>query len=85
MTESLAAEVTQHGVKVALVEPGIIETPMTTQEKLPTNSDPRYPILARIHAIFDAALAGEPGQPDAVAEIVESMLENDSRQLRWPV
>ena len=84
-TEALAAEVKQHGIKVALVEPGIIETPMTTQEKLPTKSDPHYPTLARIHAIFDATLAGEPGQPDAVAEIVEKVLEDDSGQLRWPV
>ncbi len=84
-TEALAAEVKQHGIKVALVEPGIIETPMTTQEKLPTKSDPRYRTLARIHAIFDSTLAGEPGQPDAVAETVENVLEDKTGQLRWPV
>jgi NAD(P)-dependent dehydrogenase (short-subunit alcohol dehydrogenase family) len=84
-TEALAAEVKQHGIKVALVEPGIIETPMTTQDKLPTKSDPRYPTLARIHAIFDSTLAGEPGQPDVVAEVVQNVLDDETGQLRWPV
>lgn len=85
-TESLAAEVKQHGIKVALVEPGIIETPMVTRVQDATaKTDSNYPTLARIHAIFDATMAGEPGQPNVVAEVVQNVLDDETGQLRWPV
>ncbi|MGH2360720.1 MAG: SDR family NAD(P)-dependent oxidoreductase, partial [bacterium] len=49
-TESLAQEVKGHGIKVALVEPGIIDTAMATTNLPQCDENTIYPHGRRIHA-----------------------------------
>jgi NAD(P)-dependent dehydrogenase (short-subunit alcohol dehydrogenase family) len=83
-TEALAQEVTSFGIRVHLVQPGIIDTPMATTELPATKADSLYPQGRRMQAIFKMAAAG-----DAPANLVSSkfkyLLENKVDSLRHPV
>ncbi len=83
-SESLAQEVAAHGIRVALVEPGIIDTAMATTG-LPQYA-PRtiYPHGRRVHAFFR-----NPDKPEAPADLVSrkirQLIEGDDPRLRHPV
>ncbi|MDJ0790194.1 MAG: SDR family oxidoreductase [Myxococcota bacterium] len=83
-TEALAQEVSGHGVKVALVEPGIIDTPMATTHLPQFDSETIYPHGRRIHAFFH-----NPEKPEAspalVGEMIRHVIESDDPRLRFPV
>jgi NAD(P)-dependent dehydrogenase (short-subunit alcohol dehydrogenase family) len=83
-TESLAQEVKGHGVKVALVEPGIIDTPMATTNLPQYDERTCYPHGRRIHAFFT-----NPEKPAAspalVGEMIRYVIEGDDPRLRFPV
>ena len=83
-TESLAQETKSHGIKVALVEPGIIDTPMATTSLPSYDENTIYPHGRRIHAIFN-----NPEKPEASADLVGEMIryviESDDPRLRFPV
>ena len=83
-TESLAQEVRGHGVRVALVEPGIIDTPMATTSLPPYQGDTLYSHGRRMHAFFT-----NPGKPEAsptlVSEMIRYVIESRDPRLRFPV
>ncbi len=83
-TESLAQEVRGNGIKVALVEPGIIDTPMATTNLPQSNPSSLYPHGPRVHAFFT-----NPEKPEASANLVGEMIryivESDDARLRFPV
>jgi NAD(P)-dependent dehydrogenase (short-subunit alcohol dehydrogenase family) len=83
-TESLAQEVEGHGIKVALVEPGIIDTPMATTSLPQYDKSTIYPHGRRLHAFFT-----NPDKPEAsanlVGETIRHVIENDDPRLRFPV
>jgi NAD(P)-dependent dehydrogenase (short-subunit alcohol dehydrogenase family) len=81
MSECLAQEVRSFNIRVALVEAGIVATPIFKKIKSPVTT---YPQGRRLSAFF-AALAKEPTPPEAVAEQVREIIEGDSWQLRYPV
>jgi NAD(P)-dependent dehydrogenase (short-subunit alcohol dehydrogenase family) len=83
-TESLAQEVKSHGIKVALVEPGIIDTAMATTN-LP-QYDPRtlYPHGRRLHA-FITNPEREDASPTVVGEMIRYVIEGNDSRLRFPV
>jgi hypothetical protein len=69
-------------VRVAVVEPGVIATPIFTKARpLPENSP--YPHSRRLRAIFAAALAN-PTPPSLVGELIRDIVDGDSWQLRYP-
>ncbi|MEE8555910.1 MAG: SDR family NAD(P)-dependent oxidoreductase, partial [bacterium] len=68
---------------VALVEPGIIATPIFTKTK-PLRPDSPYPHSRRIRALFQESLKN-PVSPYVVAELIREIVENGSWQLRYPV
>ena len=51
-SESLAQEVSGHGIKVALIEPGIIDSPMATTNLPQYDEKTIYPHGRRITAFF---------------------------------
>ena len=61
-TESLAQEVKGLGIKVALIEPGIIDTPMATSNLPQGKENTIYPHGRRMRAFFTS-----PGRPEAPA------------------
>ncbi len=83
-TESLAQEVKAHGIKVALVEPGIIDTPMAGSNLPQYDEKTIYPHGRRLHAFFH-----NPEKPEApatvVADTIRYVIESDDPRLRFPV
>jgi len=87
LSEGLAHELYRFGVRVVLIEPGVIMTnifdnsaPATRYEK----TSPYQPIMRRNGKIYASGFERNT-QPELVAEtILESMTTNDYK-LRWPV
>ena len=84
LSETLAHEVKAHGIRVALVEPGIIDTPMTRANVPQYAEDTVYPGGRRLHAFYRKA-AEEPADPRVVAEKIQHVIETPSDRLRFPV
>jgi NAD(P)-dependent dehydrogenase (short-subunit alcohol dehydrogenase family) len=83
LSEALAQEVKPWNIRVAIVEPGVIDTPMARRAAAdPVKS--RYPQLRRFAAMFEASLAN-PTPPSLVAEKIREIIESGTWQLRHPV
>jgi NAD(P)-dependent dehydrogenase (short-subunit alcohol dehydrogenase family) len=83
-TESLAQEVKGHGIKVALVEPGIIDSPMATTNLPQYDENTIYPHGRRIRAFFTNPAKPE-ASPTLVGEMIRYVIEGDDPRLRFPV
>ena len=83
-TESLAQEVKGHGIKVALVEPGIIDTAMATTNLPEYNDDTIYAHGRRLHAFFTNPEKIE-ASPTLVGEMIRYVIEGADPRLRFPV
>lgn len=83
LSEGLACEMKAFGVRVAIVEPGIINTSMA--QRITGNRSSAYPHAARAAALFAANLANAPVPPSIVAEKVLEIASSDTWQLRHPV
>jgi len=83
-TESLAQEVKGFGIKVALVEPGIIDSPMATTSLPQYNVETVYPHGRRLHAFFRNP-AKPVAPPTLVAEMFQYVIESGDPRLRFPV
>lgn len=82
LSECLAQEMRAFNVRVAIVEPGVIATPIFTKARpLPKNSP--YPHARRLRAIFAAVLAN-PTPPSVVGDLIRDIVDGDSWQLRYP-
>jgi NAD(P)-dependent dehydrogenase (short-subunit alcohol dehydrogenase family) len=82
LSESLAQEMKAFNVRVAIVEPGVIATPMTMVPRTTPPESP-YPFRRRRDAMFTAALRS-PTPPAVVADQIRGIVESDSWQLRYP-
>src|SRR5204863_6166840 len=81
LSEALAGEMKTFNVRVAIVEPGIIDTAMARRIGVaPSNS--HYPQQARIASLFGASLQS-PVPPTLVAEKILEVAESTSWQLRY--
>jgi NAD(P)-dependent dehydrogenase (short-subunit alcohol dehydrogenase family) len=83
-SECLAQEVKGLGIRVALVEPGIIDTPMATTDLPQYDQNTSYSHGRRIHAFFTNPEKGE-ASPALVGEMIRYVIEGDDRRLRFPV
>jgi NAD(P)-dependent dehydrogenase (short-subunit alcohol dehydrogenase family) len=82
LSECLAQEMRAFNVRVAIVEPGVIATPIVTKVRpLPENSP--YPHSKRLRAIFAASRAN-PTPPSVVGDLIRDIVDGDSWQLRYP-
>jgi NAD(P)-dependent dehydrogenase (short-subunit alcohol dehydrogenase family) len=83
LTEALAGEMKTFGVRVALVEPGIIDTGMARS----ISDQPQasaYKQHARFSNLFAASLQN-PAPPSLVAQKILDIAQTDTWQLRHPV
>jgi NAD(P)-dependent dehydrogenase (short-subunit alcohol dehydrogenase family) len=80
LSEALAQEVKPFNIHVAIVEPGIIDTPMARHVGVAQPLSP-YPQQRRTAALFAAALKN-PIQPSVVAEKIVEIAESSTWQLR---
>jgi NAD(P)-dependent dehydrogenase (short-subunit alcohol dehydrogenase family) len=82
LSECLAQEMRAFNVRVAIVEPGVIATPIFGKAR-PLPPDSLYPHGRRLSALFAAALA-KPTPPSVVGELIRDIVDGDSWQLRYP-
>ena len=83
LSEGLAQEVKPFNIRVAVVEPGIIDTPMARHiEQIP--ADAAYPQVRRFGHMFQASL-DTPTPPAIVAEKIREIIESGTLKLRHPV
>jgi NAD(P)-dependent dehydrogenase (short-subunit alcohol dehydrogenase family) len=83
LCEALAQEVKAFGIRVAIVEPGIIDTAMPHRIGAPPANSP-YPQTRRLAASFAAALEGAT-PPSAVGEKILKIIESGTWTLRHTV
>ena len=83
LSEGLAGEMKTFGVRVLIVEPGIIDTAMARRIGVPAKASP-YRQRERFAAMFAAALKN-PVHPSVVAKKIFELAESDTWQLRHPV
>ena len=84
LSEVLAQELRAFGVRVAMVEPGIIDTRMARNIEGMEGSKV-YPQVRRVAAMFEATMAAGAGQPQVVAQKVREIVESGTWRLRHPV
>ncbi|MGA9276887.1 SDR family oxidoreductase [Ilumatobacter sp.] len=86
LTEVLAAETKPFGIRVTLIEPGVIMTPIFAKGMQdPENPDTPYIGGRRLGEFFASALMGSPGTPDMVAEVIWRAITADAPELRHVV
>jgi NAD(P)-dependent dehydrogenase (short-subunit alcohol dehydrogenase family) len=83
LSEVLAQEVKAFNIRVAIVEPGVIHTPILDKMR-DAPADTRYPHEQRLQALFAASLK-QPVSPAVVGEQIRHIIEGESWQLRFPV
>lgn len=83
LSESLAQEMKPFNVRVAIVEPSVLDTPMVRRLALPHAPSP-YPQQRRFAALYAATLKN-PTPPSVVAERILEIAESHTWQLRHPV
>ena len=82
LSEGLAGEMKRFGVRVAIVEPGIIDTLMARRVGVPPEHSP-YREHARFARLF-ATVLKDPVPPTVVADKILEIVETGTWQLRHP-
>jgi NAD(P)-dependent dehydrogenase (short-subunit alcohol dehydrogenase family) len=82
-SEGLAQEVQPFNVRVAIVQPGIIDTAMARRIEHAA-ADASYPQVSRFGHMFEASLE-TPTQPTVVADKIRDIIESGTQKLRHPV
>jgi NAD(P)-dependent dehydrogenase (short-subunit alcohol dehydrogenase family) len=84
LSEALAQEMKMFDVRVAVVQPGIIETAMAGRIGESNEGGSPYPQQRRFAHLFTAVLKN-PVPPSLVAEKIREIVESGTWQLRHPV
>jgi len=82
ISEALAQEVKPFNIKVAIIEPGIINTKMASD--ITKNDESIYPHSKRFAGLFTASLK-TPTPPSLVADKILEVAEDNNWKLRHPV
>ncbi len=86
-SEALAHEVAAFGVRVAVIEPGVVQTAIFENSAGATRYDKTSPyrqIMRRNGKLFAAGFRN-PGQPETVAAAILEAITTDRPRLRYPV
>src|SRR6478672_11062692 len=83
LSEALAGEMKTFNVRVAIVEPGIIDTAMARRIEDPAQASP-YPQRERFSIMFTQSLKN-PAPPSLVAQKILEIAESGTWQLRHPI
>lgn len=83
VSECLAQEVKPYGIRVCVIEPGIIDTDMARNISVAGDAS-AYPNQRRMAALFVAALK-QPTPPGVVADKLVEIADGGSWQFRHPV
>ncbi|WP_426439657.1 SDR family oxidoreductase [Bradyrhizobium genosp. P] len=83
LSECLAQELSPFNVRVAIVEPGVIATPLTTTPRPVAPPNPYSTHGRRLGAYFAASLSN-PTSPFEVAKTIQDIVDGKSVKLRNP-
>ncbi len=85
ISEALAQEVLEFGIRVAIVEPGVVVTPIFTKAK--RFADPKSPYAAHVHRLllFYQMQMKMPSQPADVARVIHEAVTTKTPKLRYLV
>jgi NAD(P)-dependent dehydrogenase (short-subunit alcohol dehydrogenase family) len=88
LSEAMHFELSQHGIRVAVVEPGQFATELAAKSTTAAAMGEDTPEHARWQA-FRAAMRqlvhGDPADPQRVADVILEAATTDAPRLRWPV
>jgi len=85
ITECVACEVASFGIRVALIEPGVVLTPIFAKSSTPlTAYAPYEAAIRRLWKLFGKQLE-RPTQPADVAQAIEHAIETSEPRLRYLV
>jgi len=83
ITEELAQEVAGFGVRVVMIEPGIVRTAiMAKNTEMPNETGAYDSAYQRMFNFYAKGLAN-PGHPSEVADVIFESVTTDSPKLRW--
>ncbi|HEU5323118.1 MAG TPA: SDR family NAD(P)-dependent oxidoreductase, partial [Methylomirabilota bacterium] len=84
-SEALAQEVQEFGIRVAVVEPGVVVTPIFSKAR--RFADPASPYAAHVRRLllFYQMQMKRPSQPSDVAEVIHEAVTTPAPRLRWLV
>jgi len=83
LSEGLAQELKPFGIRVAIVEPGVIATPMTMRERPNPPPNPYSSHIERLTAFMTESLKAETS-PFVVASTIKDIVDGKSTRLRNP-
>jgi NAD(P)-dependent dehydrogenase (short-subunit alcohol dehydrogenase family) len=83
LSECLAQEMRPFGVRVAVIEPGVIATPMFGKVDLLPPEDPAYPQGRRLGALIGALLPNASSPFEVGDRIAELAVGSDDRLRHW--
>ncbi|MEO1055500.1 MAG: SDR family NAD(P)-dependent oxidoreductase, partial [Actinomycetota bacterium] len=83
LSETLALEVARFGIRVAIVEPGVVKTPILSKYTMPAATTGEYEDIYQRSMSFYLEGATEASGPDEVALTVLEAATTDSPRLRW--
>ncbi len=84
MSESMAHDLAQFGIRVSLIEPGVTRTAILAK----ATEVPDNPVYVNVYArMFDMYASGIVAnvRPDVVAQTIQDCLDAPPGQMRWPV
>lgn len=83
LTEGLAQEVAGHGIRVAMIEPGLIKSAITAKNTDASNETGAYDAAYRRLFAFYAAGLPKAGRPSEVADVIHEAATTDNPKLRY--
>jgi NAD(P)-dependent dehydrogenase (short-subunit alcohol dehydrogenase family) len=85
LSEALHYEVGHFGVRVRIVEPGVIATEFQAKEYTFPVAAPYTELVDEWARARDALGGADPPGPEIVAAVIADAVESDEPRLRWPV
>ena len=84
LSEALAQEMAEFNVKVSIIEPGCVLTPIWEKGEPITEPSPYDATMARLGRFFEFGLR-RPAMPADVAEAIADAIESEQPRFRYPV
>jgi NAD(P)-dependent dehydrogenase (short-subunit alcohol dehydrogenase family) len=84
LSESLAAEVAEFGIRVSIIEPGYFDTGFLTDDSLAVTDDvsDAYPSIREMIAAHKQMPGTQPGDPSKAASALVSIARTETGQMR---
>jgi NAD(P)-dependent dehydrogenase (short-subunit alcohol dehydrogenase family) len=84
LSEALAFEMAEFNVKVSIIEPGVVLTPIWGKGSFPEGDNPYSKTLDRLVRLFSFGHT-RPAMPTDVAGAIEHAIESDKPHFRYPI